>query len=73
LKLNELVAALQGASNRLIDIEDLSEPELQVLHTHYRRLVDMARDDADLAMSHSIEEAETRHQAKRAARHRGPR
>jgi low affinity Fe/Cu permease len=25
LKLNELVAAMQGASNRLIDVEDLSE------------------------------------------------
>jgi len=28
LKLNEIVAAMQGASNRLIDVEDLSEKEL---------------------------------------------
>ena len=48
LKLNELVAAMQGASNRLIDIEDLSEEELKTLHTHYRRLVEMSRDDVDL-------------------------
>src|SRR5262249_10914634 len=27
IKLNELVAAVQGASNRLIDVEDLSEEE----------------------------------------------
>ena len=65
LKLNELVAAMRGASNRLIEVEDLSEAELHVLRSHYRRLVDMARDDADIAASHSIEEAESRHAAKR--------
>ncbi|MGH9240411.1 MAG: low affinity iron permease family protein [Vicinamibacterales bacterium] len=65
LKLNELVAAMQGASNRLIEIEDLSEADLQVLRGHYRALVQMARDDADIAASHSIEEAESRHAAKR--------
>ena len=65
LKLNELVAAMEGASNRLIEVEDLSEAELHVLRSHYRRLVEMARDDADIAASHSIEEAESRHAAKR--------
>jgi len=64
LKLNELVAAMQGASNRLIEVEDLSEDELHLLRTHYRRLVEMSRDDADIAASHSIEEAESRHAAK---------
>lgn len=64
LKLNELVAAVEGASNRLIDIEDLSEPELKTLHQHYQRLVEMARTDADVAASHSIEEAERRHERK---------
>ena len=38
LKLNEIVSALRGASNRLIDIEDLSEDELEVLHQHYQRI-----------------------------------
>jgi low affinity Fe/Cu permease len=70
LKLNELVAAIQGASNRLIDIEDLSERELAVLHVHFTRLVEMARQDANVAASHSIEEAEARHESKRA--HRSP-
>ncbi|MCM3900667.1 MAG: low affinity iron permease family protein [Pyrinomonadaceae bacterium] len=28
LKLNEIVAALQGASNRLIDVESLTEEEI---------------------------------------------
>src|SRR5687767_13622612 len=45
LKLNELVAAVEGASNRLISVEDLSEAELQTLHQHYRRLVEMAKHD----------------------------
>ena len=65
LKLNELVAAIEGASNRLIDVEDLSEQELKTIHVHYRRLVEMARQDFDVAASHSVEEAEQRHRAKR--------
>ena len=35
LKLNELVAAMDGASNRLIDVEDLTEEELRALHRYY--------------------------------------
>jgi low affinity Fe/Cu permease len=67
LKLNELVAAVQGASNRLIDVEDLSEHELQVLHQYYQRLVIMAKKDEKLGESHSVEEAQVRHTRKRAA------
>src|SRR4051812_21083788 len=63
-KLNELVASKGGASSRLIDIEDLSEAELRVLHTHFRRLVEMSRRETDLTRSHSIEEAQTRHSEK---------
>ena len=64
LKLNELVAAMQGASNRLVDVEDLSEEELHALHKHYRKLARMALEDASLLQSHSVEEAETRHRRK---------
>ena len=64
LKLNEIVAALEGASNRLIDVEDLTEDEIKTLHTHYQRLVAMAKQDFKLTQSHSIEEAEARHQIK---------
>src|SRR3569832_724220 len=35
LKLYEIVAALEGASNRLIDVEDLSEPEIDALRNYY--------------------------------------
>jgi low affinity Fe/Cu permease len=71
LKLNEIVAALDGASNRLIDVEDLTEQEIQTLHKHFRELVRMAKGDLSLTQSHSIEEAATRHQAKH-AKHRHP-
>ena len=65
LKLNELVAAMHGASNRLIDIEDLTEEEVHVLHEHYQRLAAMAKQETDLLRSHSIEEAEVRHAEKK--------
>ena len=68
LKLNELVAAMEGASNRLIDVEELSEDELAALHKYYARLVVMARKDERLTESHSIEEAEERHERKRGKR-----
>jgi len=61
LKLNEIVAALEGASNRLISVEDLSEPELKVLHIHFQQLAEMAKRDSQVNKSHSIEEAEARH------------
>ncbi|HEY4188232.1 MAG TPA: low affinity iron permease family protein [Polyangia bacterium] len=68
LKLNEIVAALAGASNRLIDIEDLTEQELRQLHQHYKTLAKMAKQDLDLKISHSIEEAVSRHEAKSEAK-----
>jgi low affinity Fe/Cu permease len=64
LKLNEIVAALEGASNRLIDVEDLTEQDIQTLHTHYQKLVSMAKKDLQLTQSHSVEEAEARHEVK---------
>lgn len=64
LKLNEIVAAMEGASNRLIDVEDLTEPEINALRTYYKRLIELAREDDVLTMTHSIEEAATRHGTK---------
>src|SRR4029077_7359624 len=48
LKLNEIVAAIQGASNRLIDVEKLSENDLATLHAHYEELVNLAKKDGRL-------------------------
>jgi low affinity Fe/Cu permease len=64
LKLNEVVAALDGASNRLINVEDCAEEELETLRVHYTKLVTMAKRDGSLTRSHSIEEAEVRHRLK---------
>jgi low affinity Fe/Cu permease len=64
LKLNEIVAALEGASNRLINVESLSENELDALHRHYDRLVQLAGKESSLLKSHSVEEAEARHRSK---------
>jgi low affinity Fe/Cu permease len=64
LKLNELVAAMQGASNRLIDVEAFSEEELRTLERYYGELAKLARKDTNLAGSHSVEEARNRHTAK---------
>ena len=64
LKLNELVAATKGASNQLIDVEALSEDELDVLHGYFEELVELAKDDRRLTESHSLEEAARRHAAK---------
>ncbi|MCE9568227.1 MAG: low affinity iron permease family protein [Planctomycetes bacterium] len=70
MKLNELVAAIEGASNRLISAEDLSEDEVKVIRDHFRKLADLAKQDEDVTCSHSIEEAEADHQRKRTARAR---
>jgi low affinity Fe/Cu permease len=64
LKLNELVAALEGASNRLIDVEALSERDLVTLQRHFSALVKLAAKEADIAQSHSVEEANRRHSVK---------
>ena len=68
LKLNELVAAVNGANNRLIDVEDLSEEELQILAKHYSELAALARKDADISQSHSLDEALASHGLKIKAR-----
>jgi len=70
LKLNELVAALEGASNRLISVEDLTSEELAVLHDHYQQLAVRAKETMRTRESHSIDEAERRHQKKARARAR---
>lgn len=64
LKLNEIVAAMEGASNRLIDVEELSEPEIAALRNYYKKLIDLAKTDDNLTMTHSIEEAASRHGTK---------
>lgn len=76
IKLNELLAATQAASNRLVNAEDLDEQELHVLHRYYAKLAGEARKDADLHQTHSPEEAaanqEVKHQQHQQRGHRRP-
>ena len=55
LKLNELVASAKGASNRLVNIEDLDEMELDQLHALYNKLTEMHQDWNQKRSSESIE------------------
>ena len=58
IKLNELIAANERASNRIVDIEDPTEKELDQLHCYYEKLADFAEDDGDIHTSHSIDAAQ---------------
>ena len=58
IKLNELIAAHEKASNRIVDIEDLTEKELDKLHKYYEKLSELSQEDENLHTSHSIDAAE---------------
>ena len=64
LKLNELLASHEGASNRMVDIEDLTEEELDRLHKFYEQLSDLAEREDDILCTHSIDAAEENHNLK---------
>ncbi|AMR32060.1 hypothetical protein A0256_11825 [Mucilaginibacter sp. PAMC 26640] len=64
LKLNELLAAHQGASNRMVNIEALSEKELDQLRKFYVKLSQLAEKEDDLTCTHSIDAAEENHNTK---------
>ncbi len=55
LKLNELLAASDLASNRLVDIEDLTEEEMKTIHKYYAQLNKLVKSDSDLLQSFSID------------------
>lgn len=70
LKLNELIACEERASNRLIDVEDLTQAELEVLKKFYVRLSELAENENDLFSSHSVDEATGQHKHKLSMRHK---
>ena len=65
LKLNELIAATATASNRLVDVEDISADELQALKKFYIKLAELAKKEADIHTTHSIDEATALHHSKK--------
>ncbi|MCD0505617.1 low affinity iron permease family protein [Bordetella petrii] len=47
VKLDGLLMAMRGASEKLVDIEELGEEELDAIAEHYRLLARQARERAD--------------------------
>lgn len=64
LKLNELLASSELASNRLVCIEDISEEEMKVLQKFYKRLALKSKQLISIHQSHSINEADVQHEQK---------
>lgn len=64
LKLNELIASSKYSSNRLVDIEDITEEEMNTIHKYYEHLSVLSKNDNNLTVSHSIDEAENNHAKK---------
>lgn len=68
LKLNELIAASSSASNRLVDVEDLSTEELETIKKFYVKLSELAKKENDIHSTHSVDEAKNIHHQKRTRR-----
>ena len=58
LKLNELIAAHEFASNRLVNVETMSEDEMKVIQKYYAELSRITMKEKSLQTLHSIEEAQ---------------
>lgn len=59
LKLNELIAVTKGASNRLVDVEELSEKELVNLKKDYTEISAIFEKDNDINESRTTGKAES--------------
>lgn len=67
LKLNELIACNQHASNRLIDIEDLTAEEIDILKKYYVKLAELSAKEKNIHATHSLDEAIKDHREKNVA------
>lgn len=56
LKLNELIAAVEGASNRLINAEDLDDETMHRFSYRFHALAETIREKGQTTQSRSIEE-----------------
>jgi len=45
LKLDELIRAINGAHNAMLDLEDLTEEDLNKIRSHYESLARQSRED----------------------------
>lgn len=67
LKLNELIAANEFASNRMVNVEDLTEEDLVAIHRFYAKLNELSKKENDIHASHSIDDAEEIHRYKQSS------
>ena len=58
LKLNELIAAHELASNRLVNVEGMTEDELKVIQKYYTKLSEAVHKENKMQQSLSIEHDE---------------
>ena len=65
LKLNELVAAHEFASNRLLNVENMTEDELKIIHKYYSKLSDFTKNESSMQQPHSIDEIHEQHDFKK--------
>jgi low affinity Fe/Cu permease len=68
LKLDELIRALHGAENTLIDLEDMDVEELERLRTQYAEFADKARNAQEQECDRTSAETKPRRERKPAAR-----
>ena len=73
IKLNELLAAHELASNRVVAVEDFDEADLETLRTFYCELALMAEKEGGVKKSHSLDEAKQVHARKHESYSRRPR
>ncbi|HKE02567.1 MAG TPA: low affinity iron permease family protein [Blastocatellia bacterium] len=66
VKLDELIRALKGAHNALLDLEELEDEELDRIHDHYEKIAERARADLRAGIldtdAPEVEDAETSRQ-----------
>ena len=64
IKLNELLASQQTASNRTIAVEELDEEDLQTLREFYCKLSRLAQKEGGIKSTHSLDDADDAHAQK---------
>jgi low affinity Fe/Cu permease len=64
VKLNELLAASELASNRVVAVEDLDESDLATLRAFYCELAGLAEKEGGVKRSHSLDDAQIVHARK---------
>jgi low affinity Fe/Cu permease len=64
LKLNELLAAHELASNRLVNVEGMTEDEMKTIQKYYSKLSELAMKEDKMQQSHSIDGSHELHHLK---------